>query len=143
MRVEKAENISLEKVKELLSSHNLPTSDLNEQRIEFYVIKREGNLVACAGIEKYGNIGLLRSVAVSKVVTRSGIGSKLIDAVIKEVSRSELTSLYLLTETAESFFSKKGFSRKEHVNAPKEIKKSSEFSEICSSSAVLMCKKLS
>ena len=132
----------IELIKDLLSSHHLPVDDIGHSNIKFYLVKQEDELKACAGVELFGNLGLLRSVAVSESLRGSGIGRELVEFVLKNSKSHGITSLYLLTETAEHFFGRLGFVKKERDQAPESIKKSREFSDLCPASAVLMRKKL-
>ena len=132
----------IEKIKELLSSHHLPVDDIGDSNIRFYLVKEEGVLKACAGVELFDHLGLLRSVAVDESFRGAGIGRELVEYVTKESKINGITSLYLLTETAEHFFSKLGFVKAERDQAPESIRKSTEFADLCPASAVLMRKKL-
>jgi amino-acid N-acetyltransferase len=46
--------------------------------------------------------------------------------------------VYLLTETAERFFPRFGFTRQERATAPEEVRHSVEFRLACPESAVMM-----
>ncbi|MFV1884562.1 MAG: arsenic resistance N-acetyltransferase ArsN2 [Balneola sp.] len=128
----------IELIKDLLSSHHLPVDDIGDSNIRFYLVKQEDELKACAGVELFDNLGLLRSVAVSESLRGSGIGRELVEFVLKDSKSHGITSLYLLTQTAEHFFGKLGFVKKERDQAPESIKKSSEFTDLCPVSAALM-----
>lgn len=140
--ITKSTTREIELIKELLNSHHLPVNDIGDSNIQFYLVKEEEALKACAGVELFDNLGLLRSVAVSESLRGTGIGSKLIQYVLRESKASGITSLYLLTETAEPFFGKLGFVKAERDQAPESIKKSREFADLCPASAVLMKKEL-
>jgi amino-acid N-acetyltransferase len=51
-------------------------------------------------------------------------------------------SLYLLTTTADAFFSRLGYSPASREEAPSFIKNTSQFSGLCPASSVFMCKHL-
>ena len=90
------------------------------------------------GIQLFGNIGLLRSLVVLERSRAKGLGHKLTRAIINEAKKRSLSSIYLLTTDAEKFFEKVGFSKIIKSKAPKEIKETKQYSEICSDSAVVM-----
>ncbi len=138
----KAESSDLSMVKALLNSHSLPTEDIGTSNIIFYLINEGEGLKACAGVERFGEVGLLRSVAVKDESRGKGIGSKLIKLVLEQSKGDGIETLFLLTETAESFFSKIGFKKIDRSKAPELIKHSNEFAELCPVSAVLMRKVL-
>ena len=89
-----------------------------------------------------GPDGLLRSVAVADDWRRRGLGGALTDEVVARSVREGLAAVYLLTETAESFFPRHGFVRIERDAASDAVKQSAEFSELCPSSSVAMVRQL-
>jgi amino-acid N-acetyltransferase len=60
----------------------------------------------------------------------------------EQASSTGITTMYLLTETADKYFSKKGYSTITRGEVPDELKGSSEFSHVCPVSAVVMKKEL-
>ena len=126
----------------LLNSFGLPTDDVESSDIEFYVIESEEQIVGCIGLEEFGNVGLLRSLAVNTKFQGKGVGIKLVTHLENVGADKALTHMYLLTETAEEFFSKHGYNKIRRELAPMALKTSSEFSHLCPDSAVLMMKKL-
>jgi len=130
-------------VRRLLAEADLPTSDLTPEKLgNFFACERAGQLVAIAGLELHGAEGLLRSVVVSPRSRSQGLGAMLV-AHAEEVARSGgVAHLYLLTNTAERFFSRLGYARAAREAAPAAIRSTSEFSALCPASAVLMVKPL-
>jgi amino-acid N-acetyltransferase len=129
----------LEAAQSLLRSCGLPTELLVEQFGEAYVVAEMGrDLVGVGGVERYGSYGLLRSVAVAAHLRGSGIGAALVADRLAWVERSGLTSLFLLTMEAERYFAHHGFVRIERSAAPAEIRASSQFTDLCPATAVLM-----
>ena len=142
LNFQQAEPEDIRDIKELLEGHHLPVSDLEDSEITFFVLRKGHRLMACAGIEHFGTDGLLRSVAVLPELTGKGIGSAFIDFLFSEIPDREIEGLYLLTETAEVFFSRKGFTKIDRDSVPELLMASSEFSELCPSTAVCMYKKV-
>jgi C_GCAxxG_C_C family probable redox protein len=133
----------LPRVIEMLTAENLPTEDLAETDLnEFLVAEDEGRVVGVGGLEQYGHTGLLRSLAVDQVARGSGIGSRLYEALELQAREKGLLRLYLLTTTAERYFSRMGYAVIERDVAPLPIQKSRQFSSLCPQSAVVMQKPL-
>ncbi|MFT2008109.1 arsenic resistance N-acetyltransferase ArsN2 [Pontibacter sp. 13R65] len=132
------ENTEIDKIEKLLKTNNLPYEDIISSKVEFITFKSNEALVGCIGIEKYGEDGLLRSLAVGDEYKNTGIGKKLLNELISKCKNEGITKLHLLTTTADKYFAKKGFKYSERTNAPKAILNSKEFLEICPSSSVYM-----
>lgn len=131
----------LEEVRALLTTNQLPVSDLTD-RIQLLGIWREARLVGVIGLGPHGDVGLLRSLAVDASLRGTGLGGQLVER-LESLAASEGTqSLYLLTTTAESFFQKRGYRCIPRESAPAAIRETSEFSSICPASSAFMCKVL-
>ncbi len=129
----------LEAVHSLLTECHLPISDVTAGSLaEFVVAEADGGIVGVAGVERHGPYGLLRSVATSEAMRRRGIGGAVVDGAIGTARMRGLSDIYLLTTTADGYFPAFGFARIDREAAPDEIKKSSQFSELCPSSAIVM-----
>jgi amino-acid N-acetyltransferase len=127
----------------LLTEAALPTSDLTPAHLEhFYSYSVNGELHGVIGIEPFAGVALLRSLAVHPAYRSSGIGKRLVEHVELQCQSSAITTLYLLTTTAEQFFVNLGYSRVPRESAPEAIQNSAEFSSICPASSAFMCKKL-
>src|SRR5688572_1830384 len=122
----------LDAVRELLTTCELPLGGLDDQFGEHYVVAEKDNtIIGVAGVESHGTDGLLRSVAVAPVLRGSGIARELVDDRIAWAKSHGLESIYLLTMTAESYFTRHGFVVAERGSAPTAIRRSHEFSELC------------
>jgi len=129
----------LRAVHALLRSCRLPAEMSHEQLAGSYVVaEMERELVGVAGVEQHGSHGLLRSVAVPPHLRGSGIGAALVADRIAWTGARGMASLYLLTMDAEGYFARHGFVRADRASAPAEIKTSSQFTQLCPASAVLM-----
>lgn len=138
LQIEQASPEGSESIIALLKDYDLPTQDIGFSNIEFYTTKDDEDLVACVGLEMFGDIALLRSLAVRRNSAHKGVGSKLVNFILKESSAKKLKSLFLLTETAAPFFEKLGFITIERNSVPDAIQCSKEFSELCADTAVCM-----
>ncbi|HEY4327720.1 MAG TPA: arsenic resistance N-acetyltransferase ArsN2 [Mucilaginibacter sp.] len=139
MIVENALNYRQEVIA-LLKSEKLPAEDLPEKLDNFLAIRHEGHLVAAAGVEQYGSYALLRSVVVLSDFRNRGVAGKLLAAIEELALNKGIKTVYLLTETAPEYFSRKGYQQIGRNSIPVEVQKSSEFSHVCPQSAVVMRK---
>lgn len=130
-------------VEQLLSDCELPSEDLTENHLDhFFQVKKAGEIVAVAGLEIYGSNGLLRSVAVQKAHRGKGLAERLTRHIEGHARSENVKRLYLLTTTADTYFKKLGYSSVDRDDLPMEIKESSQFKDICPSSALTMGKSL-
>src|SRR5262245_51083600 len=137
--VRSANTRDLERVIDLLRAADLPVDGLSDQFGDGYAVAEEnGLLIGAAGIEKHGNVGLLRSVVVSAAERGRGVGEALVADRMNWASRGGLTALYLLTVTAIDYFPRFGFAVADRSNVPEEVKASTEFSSACPSTATVM-----
>jgi arsenate reductase (thioredoxin) len=104
----------------------------------YAVARRDGVTLGCAGLERYGNDALLRSVAVTADARGSGIGIALVRDRLSAAKADSLRAVYLLTTTAPRFFRGLGFEPCERSAVPVAVQSSAEFSSICPSSATCM-----
>ena len=138
----RAENADQGAVAAILRDLALPTEGLAEWLERFWIADHEGRVVGVAGMEHYGDGGLLRSVAVAREWQGSGIGRALIDRVLEEGRAAGVRDVYLLTTTAEHYFPRLGFVCITRGEVPDWVQTSVEFTSACPSSAVVMKKRL-
>ena len=109
------------------------------EAIDGFVLARSaGTLLACAGLEVYGELGLLRSVAVALSARGSGLGSRLLERVAEAARERGLRELFLLTSTAARFFQRRGFEPLARASVPEAIAGSWEFRVGCPQTALPM-----
>ena len=124
----------------LLQSQGLPTEDLPQALPDFYVAVEEEKVIGLIGMERYSRFGLLRSMVVHPDYRNRQIAEKLVQLLEEKAGTSGIQYMYLLTETAEKYFERKGYSTIGREEVPAEIKTSSEFSHVCPASATVMKK---
>lgn len=130
-------------IQNLLNTCKLSVQDLiGNDSVLFFEEWIDSELAGVAGIEDFGEIGLLRSLAVSKQYRGNGLGRKLVRHVEDQAAEMEIHSLWLLTDSAAGFFVTLGYERANRSAAPDPIRQSSQFSNLCPASAVLMHKRL-
>ncbi len=130
-------------IRKILSEASLPNSDIDLKKQDFLMVKEGNEVIGIAGIEIYGNIGLLRSFAIHSAFRNKGLGSELYRKMQGYAISKEINELYLLTTTAEKFFTKLGFVVIPREDVPESVRKSEEFANICPASALCMKKKIS
>jgi amino-acid N-acetyltransferase len=127
----------------LLFASDLPTADLAAPHMpHFFGCVSGGELKGVVGLELYGEVALLRSLAVAKEIRGSGLGGRLVECAERHARDQGVKSLYLLTTTAEAFFLRHGYTRLSREEAPEAIKNTKEFNGICPLSAAFMVKHL-
>ena len=97
-----------------------------------------GRVVACAGLEVYGQSGLLRSVAVVSELRGEGLGKVLVGNLLERAHELRLDVVYLLTTTAADYFRRLGFRPVERGDLPEAFAHSPEFARICPASATTL-----
>lgn len=142
MNIQKATEQARAAIVSLLQSQKLPTEDLPAVLENFLIAEEDGQLVALIGLERYGRDGLLRSMVVHPAYRNRQIAERLVHQLETTASLSGIATLYLLTETAEKYFSRKGYNIISRSEVPPLLMQSSEFSHVCPASATVMKKEL-
>lgn len=123
----------------LLQRCALPLGGLEHAFPRGYVVAdADGAVIGCAGVEGYGEAGLLRSVAVAPEARGLGLGEQLTRSRIDHARDQRLVELWLLTTTAPTYFSRLGFGVIDRGNAPAQLAASAEFRDVCPASATCM-----
>jgi amino-acid N-acetyltransferase len=130
-------------VERLLAAAGLPTADLDTARdLRLRVVRENGRVVGAIGLERFGAVGLLRSLVVAPELRGRGLGGTLVDAAEQDARAAGLDLLVLLTQTAETFFARRGYVRIDRAAAPAAVRESAEFASLCPASATTMIKPL-
>ncbi|MFZ3384384.1 MAG: GNAT family N-acetyltransferase [Candidatus Methanoperedens sp.] len=114
--IRKATQADLKDIKTILSFYYLDTENVEKNLPEFIVAQTNNKVIGCACLDP-GDIVELRSIAVLPSYRNRGVGSKLVDAVLKRAA--DLTDTVYLRTTSPVFFEKKGFKRLQ--NSEKKI----------------------
>lgn len=138
MEIRPARPSDLPAVLALVTQAALPPDGVAEHIGGFLVAAREGEVVACAGLEVYGSCGLLRSVVVRPDHRGRGVGRAVVAAVIERARARGLSHLYLLTTTAAGYFARMGFRPLDRDRVPAQVQASAEFSAGCCAAAQAM-----
>lgn len=140
IEMERATGTDLGRVARLCQRAGLPADDIHDATAAFYLAEADG-LVAVGGIEDCGSVGLLRSITVPEDKRGQGYGVAMVDALV-ERARGEYDALYLLTTTAESFFRERGFESVEREAVPDSIRETTQFADLCPTTATVMRRSL-
>jgi N-acetylglutamate synthase-like GNAT family acetyltransferase len=125
-------------LRQALADAGLPADDIDPAITTFYRLSEDGRCLGWAGVERHGAEGLLRSVVVPDDQRGVGVGTDLIDRVMRAAAGDGIARLWLLTETAAPFFARLGFARADRGQASEPIRASSEFRGVCPASAECM-----
>lgn len=130
-------------IRQLLISCGLPQEDLQRDHLKHFLLYKEKGLMrGVIGLEILGKNALLRSLAVDVRHRHRGIASQMVEK-IEEYARSlGIEKLFLLTTTAEEFFTKRGYQKIDRRLVPPEIQKTKEFQDLCPESSICLTKDL-
>jgi N-acetylglutamate synthase-like GNAT family acetyltransferase len=130
-------------VERLLEVADLQVSDLRDSnRTQLFCLRDDASLIGVVGIEAYETDGLLRSLVINENHRKSGYGKMLVEKAEAWAFEKGIKSLYLLTTTADRFFSGLGYMVAPRTLAPVSIAKTEQFAGLCPASAVFMHKDL-
>lgn len=127
----------------ILEQCGLPFQDITLLMLkDFLVARKDGDIVGVIGLEICRGDALMRSLAVTDVNRRMGIGLKLVQSVEQYARVRRVETLYLLTTAAEGFFRNAGYAAVERQTAPDALQATREFQTLCPDIAVCMRKEI-
>lgn len=132
----------LDRIVSLLDDNDLPSSDVRSKPGCFLVASSGTAFVGVAGLETHPPVGLLRSVVIGESRRGLGYGSALVDALEEHARADRVETLSLLTTTAAGFFRRAGYAEIAREDVPPSIEATSEFADLCPSTATCMVKDL-
>lgn len=139
--IDRARADELDAVLALLGGAKLPTAGVTDFFPGGYAVARSGaDVVAVAGLEIHGDVGLLRSVAVLPALRGAGLARRLVEHRLRAARERNLRAVYLLTTTASDYFRSLGFEDRARSEAPEPLRQSSEFRTVCPDSAACLAK---
>ena len=109
LRLARVEDVDA--ITRLITSETLPAVEVAEWLSGFWVLDEAGTLLGCAGIERYGEAAVLRSVVVSESLRGSGEGVRMTERALAFARDDGARRCYLFTMTASEFFARFGFER--------------------------------
>lgn len=133
--IEPMQDTDRDAVHQLLRGHRLPLEGFDDAHVVRIVARQGDAVIGSAAIERYGSFGLLRSVAVEQSNRGRSLGSHLTREALALARRLGMTAVYLLTETAATFFPRFGFVPVSRAEIPESVKGSVEFTTACPATA--------
>lgn len=134
---------TLATVVQLLTEAGLPSSDLTATHLEHFFACGSGDAPdGIVGVELYGSVALLRSLAVSSKCRGKGLGRALVAQVERYARSHGAMEIYLLTTTAERFFERLGYTQVKREAVPSTIRRTQEFATVCPSGSTVMRRQL-
>jgi len=140
LRLLRADDSDLSRVESLLAANDLPHQDVCDSTAEFFLAVADHECVGVAGVERHDSAGLLRSLVVTEPNRGRGYGTALCGALERYARRSGVETLYLLTTTAAPFFGGRGYDTVEQESVPEQIRSTTQFADLCPTSAICMAK---
>jgi N-acetylglutamate synthase-like GNAT family acetyltransferase len=126
----------LDEVRALLAACALPVEGIDGAR--FVVARLDGQFVGCAGIEVWGQHGLLRSVAVAPDRRGRHIAEALVADRLAWARGEGLADISLLTTGASPYFGRFGFSPIARAALPPELARSTQLGlGVCSTATAM------
>jgi N-acetylglutamate synthase-like GNAT family acetyltransferase len=122
----------------LLETADLPLAGAEAHLSDFFLAFLDDVLIGSAGLECYGDIALLRSVAVAFPERGQNLGQALVQQVLAYAASLKVRQVVLLTTTAADFFLRFGFQPISRAEFPRASQASVEFREACTASATAM-----
>lgn len=126
----------------LLEKNDLPAQDVRSTPDSFYIGYSNGNPIGVGGLEIYESAGLVRSLVVEQTARGNGFGTAIYERLEAKARASGVVTLYLLTTTVPEFFASQGYTEIERSEAPTAIQQTTEFTDLCPTTAICMKKSL-
>jgi N-acetylglutamate synthase-like GNAT family acetyltransferase len=142
MAIQSAAAADLAIVLDLLERSGLPATGLSDHLDTLLVAHDGERVVGSAALELYDDSALLRSVAVDAPARGSRVGQRLTVAALDLARQRGIRDVFLLTTTAETFFTRFGFEPVARTSVPHAVRQSVEFTSACPASAVVLRKHL-
>lgn len=124
-----------------MTANGLPTDGIAEHLSNFLTADKNG-VVGIIGLELSERDALLRSLAVSGDWRKRGLGSTLITQALEMARQRGAITAYLLTNTAEQFVTRWGFTPIDRKEIPANLLKNSALAAACPTSSTCMQKSL-
>ena len=126
----------------LLNHYGLVIQDIDLNKQIFIKLTQNSEILGIGAVELYKPYGLIRSLAVNPDKTKLGLARELVSSLELIGSSNNIKQLYLLTETAEPFFTKLGYTSIDRETTPEAIKLTNQFNTLCPASAAVMVKSI-
>ena len=98
-----------------------PLSEIFENIRDYFVVREDTRVVGCGALHiMWSDLAEVKSVAVSEDSQGQGIGSRLVEACLKEAGEIGLPTVFCLTYKP-TFFERFGFSQVDKMQLPRKV----------------------
>lgn len=132
------QNSHIGEIESLLEQCGLPFADCHELLEHFIGIFDDQRLLAIGATQPQARTALLRSIAVDPESRGQGLAQRMTRYLLESLRAQKVSEVYLLTETAETFFTRFGFQSIDRNSVPEFIKATRQFPFLCPSGARAM-----
>lgn len=94
---------------ELIAAANLPPLFIAEYLDGFIAAEADGGVIACGGLEMYGQFAVIRSVVIDEQARGLGLGARMAAMLEDDARAAGATDIYLFTGDALEFWRHRGF----------------------------------
>jgi len=129
----------LAQLEALLCANRLPTEDCAEQVQNFCANYEGDKLIAAGAIEPVAQYALLRSIVVREDRRGRGLAGRITAHLLNRAREEGRVAIYLLTETAQTYFAGLGFVPIARADVPRAVCLTRQFVSLCPDSACCMC----
>ncbi len=127
----------------LLEAGSLSSDDLTPDDMDSFLgIVKEDALAAVGGLQLFGSEALMRSVVTDPDSRGRGYARRIARQLESDARRRGVRAIYLLTETAATFFESLGYRLESRAKAPASIAATDQFAKLCPDSAGFMIKRV-
>jgi len=98
-----------------------PLSEIYENIRDYFVVGHEDRMVGCAALHvMWSDLAEVKSVAVTEESQRHSVGSRLVEACLREAGEIGLPTVFCLTYKP-AFFERFGFSQIDKMELPRKV----------------------
>lgn len=98
-----------------------PLSEIYENIRDYFVVGHGDRMVGCAALHvMWSDLAEVKSVAVTEESHRQGVGSRLVEACLREAAEIGLPTVFCLTYKP-AFFERFGFSQIDKMELPRKV----------------------
>lgn len=136
--IDKLRRADLAQLEALLRANHLPAEDCAELARHCCASYQGDELIAAGVIEPVAQYGLLRSIVVREDHRGRGLAGRIISHLLDQARDEGRVAIYLLTETAQTYFAGLGFVPMARADVPKAVSRTRQFASLCPDSASCM-----
>jgi N-acetylglutamate synthase-like GNAT family acetyltransferase len=130
-------------LKAALTKAGLPADDIGDARLLFWRFETLNDVpVGFGGLEIHGSDALLRSLVILPPLRDIGLGRAIVEVLETEAAARQCRTVYLLTDTQATFFSRLGYTPCAPEEVPDAIRASRQFASLCPADAAVMVKRM-